>query len=325
MLLALIPLLADRLWLFYLIFALIGILGAGANALPYLRTVSAWFDRRRGLAIGVVMGGSSMGFVYVPPMVQYLIDNQGWRYGYFALAIISLVVAVPLVYFVLRDKPSAADIAGSTELQASPDNAESASHLPVGQLLRNPLLWQLFVIFCLLSFCLYGTMSHLVAMLRDRGMEPGSAALVQSTLGIAVVASRVLIGLAIDRFFAPWVASACFILSALGVGLLAMGAVDSMAMLAAICVGLSMGAEIDMLAYLTGRYFGVENFGQVYGILFISFLLGTSIGPVTYGLAYESTGSYIVVLMVSIGLLVFSTIATLMLPRYKSSQATGTA
>lgn len=77
-----------------------------------------------------------------------------------------------------------------------------------------------------------------------------------------------------------------------------------------------MGAEIDMMALLTGRYFGVENFGRVYGILFTSFLIGTSLGPVAYGFAYESLGSYLWVLVLSAGLMLMSALVTSRLPRY---------
>jgi MFS family permease len=88
------------------------------------------------------------------------------------------------------------------------------------------------------------------------------------------------------------------------------------AFLAAAFIGISMGAEIDMLAILTGRYFGVENFGRIYGILFTSFLIGTSIGPVAYGMAYESLGSYTWVLLLSIGLMFATALLTARLPRY---------
>lgn len=147
-------------------------------------------------------------------------------------------------------------------------------------------------------------------------MSPGGAALVQSTLGLALVVSRVVIGYVMDRFFAPHVAVACFLLSAIGVSLLATGAMGPLAFVAAVFIGISMGAEIDMLAFLTGRYFGVENFGQVYGILFTSFLIGTSGGPVAYGMAFETLGSYSWVLVVSIGLMLASAAITSRLPRY---------
>ena len=315
-LLALIPVLANQLWILFLLFVLIGSLAAGANALPYLRSISAWFDRRRGLAIGIAMGGSGMGFVYVPPMVQYMIDSYGWRSGYFMLAAVAFIFAVPLVYFVLREAPSQAEIEGNDELDQGVVEEKSGSRIPLLLLLKRPLLWQLFVIFCLLSFSLYGVLAHLVPMLSDRGMSSGYAALVMSTLGSSIVVARVIIGFIIDRYFAPFVAAICFLVAVAGVSLLATGAVGSLAFLAAVLIGFSMGAEIDMLAFLTGRYFGVENFGQVYGILFTSFLIGTSVGPVAFGLAFESTGSYILMLVVSIVLMLISTVITVLLPRY---------
>jgi predicted MFS family arabinose efflux permease len=315
-LLALIPVLANQLWILFLLFVLIGSLAAGANALPYLRSISAWFDRRRGLAIGIAMGGSGMGFVYVPPMVQYMIDSYGWRSGYFMLAAVAFIIAVPLVYFVLREAPSQAEIEGNDELDQEVAEEKSGSRIPLLLLLKRPLLWQLFVIFCLLSFSLYGVLAHLVPMLSDRGMSSGNAALVMSTLGSSIVVARVIIGFIIDRYFAPFVAAICFLVAVAGVSLLATGAVGSLAFLAAVLIGFSMGAEIDMLAFLTGRYFGVENFGQVYGILFTSFLIGTSIGPVAYGIAFETTGSYIWMLIVSIVMMLISTVITVLLPRY---------
>jgi MFS family permease len=316
LLLAAIPVLADRLWILFLLFALIGSLGAGANALPYLRTISTWFDRRRGLALGIAMGGSGTGYVYMPPAVQYMIDHHGWRSAYLLLAAVTLAIAVPLVYFVLREAPAEKDTKSVDELRQKAIAAQSAPQIPLVTLIKQPLLWQLFLIFSVLSFSLYGVLSHIVPMLRDRGMSPVNAALVQSTLGLSLVASRVVVGFAMDRIFAPFVAVACFLLSIIGISLLATGAMGPGAFLAAAFIGISMGAEIDMLAILTGRYFGVENFGRIYGILFTSFLIGTSIGPVAYGMAYESLGSYTWVLLLSIGLMFATALLTARLPKY---------
>ena len=216
-LLALIPILADRLWILWTLFLLIGSVGAGANSLPYLRTLSTWFDRRRGLAMGLAMGGSGIGYLYVPPALRYMIEHHGWRSGYFMLAGITLLVAFPVVYFGLREAPSARDEKAVAELRPAAAAAPVAQ-MPLSLLLRQPLVWQLFGIFCLLSFSLYAVLLHLVPMLKDRGMSDAGAASVQSTLGMAIIASRVIIGFAMDRFFAPFVAVACFSLSALGIG-----------------------------------------------------------------------------------------------------------
>ena len=216
----------------------------------------------------------------------------------------------------LREAPAQKEIEDFDETDQGTGVEASAPGIPMSLLLKRPLLWQMFSIFCLLSFSLYGVLSHLVPMLSDRGMPSVNAALVMSTLGISIVAARVIIGFIMDRYFAPFVAAICFLVSAIGVSLLATGAIDSLAFVAAIFIGFSMGAEMDMLAFLTSRYFGVENFGQVYGILFTSFLIGTSAGPVAYGLVFESTGSYILVLILSIVLMLASAIITARLPRY---------
>ena len=313
-LLALSALLVDTLWKLFLIYILMGCLGAGANALPYLRTIATWFDRRRGLAIGIAMGGSGMGYAYVPPMVQYVISGYGWRAGYLCLAAFIIIITIPLVYFFLRDAPAGQGRAD--ERQEDPGGA-SLKLLP---LLKSRLLWQLFLIFCLLSFGLYGVLAHLAPMMSDRGMTLVDAALVQSTLGIAIVVSRVFVGYLIDRFVATRVAFVCFLISAGGVGVLAAGAVDTPAFLAALAIGLSLGAEIDMLAYLTSRYFGVDNFGKIYGILFASFLIGTSLGPYLFGLAYEAYGSYREVLMSAVIVIIISAVVTVLLPPYKKPE-----
>ena len=313
-LLALPALLVDTLWKLYLIYILMGCLGAGANALPYLRTIATWFDARRGLAIGIAMGGSGMGFAYVPPLVQYVIDTYDWRAGYICLAIFTVIVTIPLVYFFLRDAP--VETQGEVDGRRGDTVKSSLKLLP---LLKSRLLWQLFLIFCLLSFALYGVLAHLAPMMSDRGMTTADAALVQSTLGIAIVCSRIFVGYLIDRFIATRVAFLCFLISACGVGILATGVVDAPAFLAALCIGLSLGAEIDMLAYLTSRYFGVDNFGKIYGILFASFLIGTSLGPYTFGLAYETYGTYMEVLFAAAIVIIISAVITLLLPAYKKT------
>lgn len=315
-LLAAIPLLADQLWILLLLFILMGSLGAGANALPYLRVISAWFDRRRGLAIGIAMGGSGLGFAYVPPMLQAMIDNFGWRSGYYLLAVLTILIAIPLVYFFLHENPPQEEFDRVKEKSESVPLLEADTHFVLSEILKRPLLWQLFFIFCLLSFSLYGVLAHLVPMLVDRGMSSANAAMVQFTLGMGVVASRIIVGYIVDRVFAPYVAVVCFIITGIGISILAMGSVGAPVFIAATLIGLSMGAEIDLLAFLTSRYFGVENFGRVYGILFMSFLIGTSLGPLAYGAAYETYGSYRYVLILCIILIGVCCVATALLPKY---------
>jgi MFS family permease len=314
LLLAAIPLTLTSLWQLWLIFALIGCLGAGANSLPYMRTISAWFDRRRGLALGITLAGAGFGYTYVPPLVQQAIDSYGWRSGYYLLAAITVGIAVPLVFLFFRESPRERAI-----VTAEGNHEKTAQQLggrTRAEALRTLVFWKLFVIFSLLSFSLYGLLLHSVPMLTDRGMGATSAAYAASTIGITIMISRVVIGHLIDRMFAPNVAFIAFGLSALGMAVLALGGVNAAAFASMILVGLSIGAEIDLMTFLASRYFGLKHFGEIFGILFASLLIGTSIGPLGFGWSYESSGSYTSILWVSGALVAIATVITKTLPPY---------
>ncbi len=136
-------------------------------------------------------------------------------------------------------------------------------------------------------------------MLRDSGVSADTAAIVASVMGGTVFVSRILIGYIIDYFFAPRVALIFFALSAIGFFILSASSFLPMMYLAVIMIGLSLGAEIDLLAYLCGKYFGLRSFGEIYGLLFVGVLIGSAFGPVTFGYGFESTGSYSGILIVS--------------------------
>lgn len=321
LLLGSIALIVSHLWQLWFIFLLIGTFGAGANSLPYLRIIGAWFDRHRGLAFGVAMAGGGLGYTYVPPLVQYLIDQYGWRYGYYTLAGIVLFIVVPLIAMFVREpsQPPGSQVRpGSSATHQENTQGET---IGPATLFRHRIFWILFAVFMLLSLSLFGLLSHFVPMLVDRGMPAERAALVASSLGATIIASRAVIGWLIDRYFAPRVASVCIIVSAIGLALLATGAVGPAAYLAAVLVGMSIGAEIDLLAFLASRYFDLRSFGFVYGALFSAFLIGSATGPVLYGAGFDTTGSYVTVLAGCVGMLLLAVLALQLLPAYKQPAA----
>lgn len=316
-----IPLTVSKAWHLWLLFILIGSLAAGANALPYLRILGAWFDRRRGLAFGLAMAGGGLGYTYVPPLLQWLVEHWGWRSGYVALGAMVLLIAAPIVGLVLRDTPEEVGLRPDGDAgpaQAPDDGGEAAAQQ--GSAGRGTFLL-LFGIFSILSLCLYGLLAHLVPMLVDRGIAPRDAAWTAALLGIAILFSRAVVGFLLDRWFAPRVAAACFVLSAAGLAWFAAGAADGTAVIIATClVGLSIGAEIDLLAYLTSRYFGLRRFGTFYGVMFAGFLLGAAPGPVVYGSLFDAKGNYDLALTGAACLLFGAALAMLTLPEYRGDR-----
>ena len=98
-------LLPAKLWSFYVFFALLGFVGSGAAPIPYVKVISRWFDRHRGLALGLTMFGIGAGAILMPALAQKLIAMFGWRSTYLVIGLLVLVVSVPVVAFFLKDSP----------------------------------------------------------------------------------------------------------------------------------------------------------------------------------------------------------------------------
>ena len=152
--------------------------------------------------------------------------------------------------------------------------------------------WLMLGAFFLISVSFHGYIVHLVPLLTDRGTSAQSAALVVSLGATGAVLGRVVGGYLLDHFFAPYVAIGFFCGFALGIFLLWSGASGGLVFVAAVLVGLGLGAEFDVMAYMVSRYFGLREFGEIYSYAFAAFTLGAVIGPLLMGVSFDSTGSY---------------------------------
>ncbi len=311
--------LVRELWQLYLIYLAMGLVGGGTAPVPYSTVVSRWFDRRRGLALGLMMVGTGLGMFIMPSFAHGLIERVGWRTAYVVLGAMVILITIPIVGLLLRDHPHAMGlhpdgIASAPSLGTSTSSAPSGSawkaDLTLSQALRTPAFWLLVLAFFFVSATVHGCLTHLAPMLTDRGVSPRDAARATSLLGGAVLVGRVVTGYLLDRFFAPRVALAFFTGTFIGVSLLWSGAAHEVALLSAFLVGLGMGAEVDIIAYLVSRYFGLQAFASIYGYAFASYILGGLAGPLVMGLGVDWTGAYqwplgifLVIMLVAIGLM----------------------
>lgn len=325
-LLAAIPVFVSQIWHLGLIFFFIGTLGVAANTLPYLRVVSCWFNKKRGLAIGLSVSGIGLGYAYVPILVQTIIDIHGWRAAYFALSIIVLIVSVPLIYVFLKETPENLGLSvDGGEPSDTNDKTQYSFGLSSLQTIRKQEFWIMLFIFLFIAFNLHGLLLHLHPMMTDKGFDASTAAKIVSCLGLTVLISRILIGYLLDIYFAPRVALLFFALSTIGFALFSVSSALPLMYLAAILAGLSLGAEIDILAYLIGKYFGLRSFGEIYGLLFVGILIGSAIGPPAFGLGFERTGSYSSILIIAIIVNLAAILLTMKLSPYPDHSEAATA
>jgi MFS family permease len=286
--------LSASLWHFYALYLLLGVVNSGP--LPaYSKVISRWFDQKRGLALGLAMAGMGVGGFIIPPLAQALITTVGWRQAYVFLGLLVIGITMPVVGLFLKETPQ--------RMGLWPDGAVVA---PAGVAKRNGqepglsgreawhtgAFWLMVGAFFLQSVGFHGYYIHLVPLLTDRGVSAQSAAMVVSLGSVGGMLGRAGGGYLLDRFFAPYVAVCFFCGSALGIFLLWSGAVGGLAFVAAFLGGLGVGAEMDIIAYMVSRYFGLRAFGEIYGYVFAAFTLGGVIGPPLMGIGFDSTGSY---------------------------------
>lgn len=295
-------LLSANLWHLYAVYIVLGLVGGGTAPVPYSNVISHWFDKKRGIALGLAMVGLGVGTFVMPSLAQLLLTEFGWRQSYIIVGVMVMVVAIPVVALFLTETPQMRGVSPDGEqapISLSPKGQPLSLGLSAREARQTHTFWVLVSAFFLMSASVHGCLIHLVPLLTDRGVSPQWAAMATSLFGGALLLGRVGAGYLLDRFFASAVAVTFFCGATLGLVLLWSGASGAMAFAAAFFVGLGMGAEGDIIAYLISRYFGLRAFSEIYGYAFGAFTLGGVVGPLLMGKAFDSTGSY------SIGLGIF--------------------
>ena len=267
----------------YATYFVIGLAGNGATQLPYSRAITEWFDRRRGIALSLMMTGVGAGIVIMPLMAQALIAAHGWRNAYLILGAVMFAAAVPLPGLLLRRKEAH---------HGSAAGAAAIEGATVREAIRSSAFRGIVLGFFLFSVSLNGCVAHLAPLLSDRGFSAQQAALAASILGGSTMAGRLLTGWLLDRYFAPRVAAAFFVIAAVGVAVLLLPLTQLTAWTAAALIGLSMGAEADAMPYLVSRYFGLRAFTELFGYTFSAYAVAGALGPGLMGVAFDYFGDY---------------------------------
>jgi len=311
-----------NLWLFYAWFTVIGVLAAGAAPGPFARTISAWFDKRRGIALGICMAGVGLGAAIMPLIARLSITAFDWRGAYVVIGCVILAV-IPVILWLFHNEPGAMHcyVDNDPERGTMPGQDRSFG-LSTREAFKQPSFWVLMVAFFVAALTINGCTVHLVPLLTDRGVSFEAAAGVASMIGLALIFGRVLAGYLLDKLFAPYVAIAFLCGPIAGMLLLSQGGTGPLAVLSALLLGLGVGAEVDLIAYMVSRYFGLKAFGEIYGYLFGIFIVGTGIGPLIMGLGFDSFGAYRPMLIVFAGLLGLSCLLMLQLGEYPDLENT---
>jgi MFS family permease len=290
--------------------ALLAVLGVGTTPPGFARMVTARFDRARGLALGIMISGLGLMAITGPIWATWAIGHLGWRGGYRVMAALVVILGGSGLLLIRSDRGDSGAAQGGSRRAGGDFSA-----------FRRPLFWIMLLGFLMPPFFSGGYLLHLIILLRERGFTPAGAAQVQSLIGLAVLTGRLGSGVALDRFAAPRVAAFAFAISGIGCALL-IQTNPALIAIAAFGIGLTIGAELDIMAYCISRYFGLASFGKLYGLAYGCLVLSAGASPVMISRIADG-GSYSTALVVStVGTLAGAAIL-LMMPdprRYAKAQ-----
>ncbi len=299
-----------ELWQFMACVSLIALAAPGSASLVFSRAVNGWFDKSRGLALGVMAAGLSVATFALSPVLREIIAEQGFRAGYLTLAAITGGLGVIVVLAGVRSGPIGSRAAADSD--APPDG------VTLREALKQRGFWLLAIVMLLVNAASTGVLTQIAPLLGGKGLSGAPIAMLVSIYALSVLAGRLSIGFTFDRVEAKWVAAIVTFAAMIGF-LLLLHATPTLAYAAAcvVLIGLMQGAEGDVLAFFVSRLFGLRAYNTIYGVFFTISILGSAIGIFGYGALYDLSANYNLALTTSGAVLALAGTLYILMPRLR--------
>ncbi|MFC1995841.1 MFS transporter [Chloroflexota bacterium] len=286
-------------WHLFITYSLLVAMGTGPTWVTSMATVSRWFIKRRGLALGIITSAAGIGMIIVPPVSTYLISSYGWHTTFLVIALVAFFIVIPCALLLKRPLGGVATLPEGEKLAAinlnslERQNYNELAGLSLFQAAKTSNFW----LFCLIRFLFagstYAVLTHIVPHAIDLGITSLRAALILSLIGGLTIVGALVIGRISDSIGRK---KATMIGVLLMVGAMLWLIVSSdlwMLYLFAILWGFSYGGISSPLMALIGDTFGVRNIGLIMGVIDISWGVGGAFGPAITGYLFDVTGSYV--------------------------------
>jgi MFS family permease len=297
------------LWLFGLGFSLIGLAGpeiwtwlaactffgiASMFVTPVVWTagVVKWFSVQRGMALAMCLTGGGLMVAVTPTLVIWLVRAVGVNWIFPVVGATSaLLMFIPTLAWFRDRAPRTQPSAGAVSPTANP--VSPGAGYGVSEALRARRFWQLLLALAFVALAVGTFLVHIQPMLIDSGLSPGMAASVAFFIGPSMIVGRLFMGMLFDLYDTRLIAGAAFLLPcAASLLLFALNGGYGIAVAAGLVVGLCLGAEVDVIAYMASRYFGLRSYGTIFAMMMSGYGLFIGAGSAIAGMAYDIADSY---------------------------------
>ena len=294
----------------YLFTVIMAVGGTIAGPISYAKVVNGWFDRHRGLALGLVLGAApAVATAIAVQATQGLIAAHGWRVTFQILSAAAALVTIPAALLLVQ------------EAKAGAAPGDPISEVEGASARAAVLSWDFILTIgtCALAVgALMGVTVHFIAWMGERGVDRGTATFALSLYSLAGPLGPLIGGILLDRVRNPRVFAVLFAVGALGLALLlgfgGVGIVPGMVLL-----GLAFSSTNGLAPYLISRYFGMASGSEILGVTFAALTVGMGAGPVLIGLGHDATGSYVLPIGIAAAALLASMFLAFLFRPYPSA------
>jgi MFS family permease len=298
---------------FYLQFALIGAAGALPSSMLYAKLLAEWFETRRGLWMGIAGGvGNGLGATFIPVLAGVMLAATNWRGAFVGIALIVLLVGLPLQIVLLRK--SATPQTGGADVVVDDVVYEGVS---TSQALKSAKFWVLATALPIGGGCLTAMFATIVPLITDRGFSLAVATTAVAICGLTSTVWEPTVGYILDRSRQPRVLAPFYLIAAVGLYCLLHAPTPAVLFAGAVMVGIGLGSEFSALSFLLSRYFGRRELGAISGVAFAVLLGAGALALVLLNLTYDLSKSYAPAVLAITPFLVWNSLATVLLGRYR--------
>ncbi len=290
------------LWQFYLICFVLAIGWTSTGTMPTSYSVSDWFEKRRGMATGIMMMGVGLGGLCMVPLTRLLIDRLQWQAAFMIYAVATSALLIPVAAIIYKRRPAELGVLPDGKMPSSEDTnneggSDKANALPAHEwtlksAARTRTFWVISLVFIFVTFGQTGLLINQVKYFQEIGISPERAAFALGFCAMLGIAGKLFFGAMADRYPARYAMALSFGLQAVGtVILIYTGAIGS-PILFVLVWGFSMGGVIALEPLIVAECFGMKSFGVILGMIYVATTVGAASGPPFAGFIFDLTESY---------------------------------
>jgi len=282
-------------------FFLIRLLGQGGMSLIGTTLVPQWFIKKRGRAISIVSVFGAVSLATLPPINTWIIQNFSWQIGWRAWAVVTWVLVAPTIYYLIRTRPEDIGLSPDNEAYLTKEGFKVTEEVSwtLKEALRTRAFWMILYTVIVPSAIITGCIFHQISILGQAGLTPEKVALISGVISVIRLPLILVAGQLADRIQLRYLLAA-----SQGVLFLMLGtlyAANSVPLV--IVYGILMGTQMALQGLIMGviwpDYYGRKHLSTIKGTTMMAGVIGSALGPLPFGFAYDVFGGYTEVVIVS--------------------------